>query len=137
LAKSNFGFSDNGIAESLVALGKPASALEVFREAIDTFEAMSPNTSSIRYRRSGLASAHSGMGNACSALAAQPRTSASQARERWLAARIWYEKSKALWIDKDKRGELESDERANLDTVVKAIAKCDSALDGAKLAGKR
>lgn len=137
LAKSNFGFSDNGIAGSLTALGKPASALEVFREAIDTFESMSPSTSSNRYGRSGLASAYSGMGSAYSALATKPRTSASQARERWLAARTWYEKSKALWTDKDKRGELESDERAELDTVVQAIAKCDSALDGAKLAGNR
>jgi len=137
LAKSNFGFSDTGIADSLIALGKPASALEVFREAIDTFESMAPSTSSNRYRRSGLASAYSGMGNAYSALATKPRTSASQARERWLAARAWYEKSKALWTDKNKRGELESDERADLDTVVQAIAKCDSALDGAKLAGNR
>jgi serine/threonine protein kinase/tetratricopeptide (TPR) repeat protein len=137
LAKSNFGFSDNGIADSLNALGNPASALEFSREAINTFESMSPSTSGNRYRRTGLASAYSGMGNAYSALATKPHTSAIKAREHWLAARRWYEKSEALWTDKKNRGELESDERADLEAVAKAIAKCDLALGGPKLAGNR
>lgn len=137
LAKSNFGFSDNGIADSLVALGKPASAVEVYREAVTTFESMSPATTTNRYRRSGLALAYFGLGNAYSALATGPHTSANQAHERWLAARNWYEKSQALWIDKDKRRELESSERTELRTVAQAIARCDSALDGAKVAGNR
>ncbi len=130
LAKSNFGFSDDGIADSLNALGKPASAMEVLREAINTFESMSPSTSGNRYRRTGLASAYFGMGNAYSALATKPHTSASKAREHWLAARSWYEKSEAVWTDKKNRGELESDERADMDAVAKGIAKCDSALGG-------
>ena len=137
LAKSNFGFSDTGIADSLKALGKPASALEFFREAINTFESMSPGTSGNRYRRTGLAAAYSGMGNAYSALATKPHTSAIQAREYWLAARGWYQKSQALWTDKNNRGELESDDRADVDAVAKAIAKCDSALGGLKPAGDR
>ncbi len=78
LAKSNFGFSDNGIADSLNALGKSASALEFSREAINTFESMSPGTSGNRYRRTGLATAYSGMGNAYSALATKPHTSPSR-----------------------------------------------------------
>ena len=137
LAKSNFGFSDTGIGDSLNALGKPASALEFFREAINTFESMSPSTSGNRHDRTGLASAYSGMGNAYRALATKPHTSPIKAREHWLAARSWYEKSEALWTEKKNRGELESDERADLDAVAKAIAKCDSALGGPKLAGDR
>ncbi len=137
LAKSNFGFSDNGIADSLVALGKPTSALEFFREAINSFEAMSPFTAGDRYSRTGLASAYSGIGDAYSALATKSHTSGSKAREYWLAARSGYEKSESLWTDKKNRGELESDERADLDAVVKAIAKCDSALGRPRLAGGR
>jgi eukaryotic-like serine/threonine-protein kinase len=137
LAKSNFAFSDIGIGDSLVAMGKPASALEVYREAIETFESMSPATTGNRYRRTGLASAYFGLGNVYSALAAKPRKPANQARQHWLAARTWYEKSNALWIDKDKRGELESNEHAELQTVARAIAKCNSALTSVNVAGKQ
>ncbi len=129
LAKSNFAFSDNGIAESLVVLGKPAAAVKVYREAATTFEAMSPGASINRYIRTGLAAAYSGLGDAFSALAAQPRTSPDQARDHWREARAWYEKSIAVWTDKDKRGELESDERDESRLVVQSIAKCDSALN--------
>jgi len=137
LAKSNFGFSDNGIAEALIALGKAGEAVEFFREAISTFESMSPSTSGNRYRRTGLASAYSGMGDAYSALAAKRHTSSTEAHEHWLAARTWYGKSEALWTDKKNRGELESGEVADMEEVAKAIAKCDLALEARKPGGER
>jgi eukaryotic-like serine/threonine-protein kinase len=137
LAKTNFGFSDTGIAKSLVDLGKPASALKVYREAVASFEAMSPASSSNRYIRSGLAGSYSGLGDAYSALAAQPHTSTSLALERWRDAHAWYEKSNAVWIDKEKRGELESDERSESRMVMQSLAKCNMALDSAKPAHNR
>lgn len=132
LAKSNFGFSDNGIAKSLIALGRPAAAEKVYREAVASFEAMSPEASGDRYIRTGLAGAYSGLGDAYFALAAAPRTSPDLARERWIEARGWYEKSSAVWREKDKRQELESDEREESRRVVQAIARCDSAFRAAK-----
>ena len=137
LAKSNFGFSDNGIAKSLIALGKPASAVKVYREAVATFEALSPDASSNRYTRTGLAGSFSGLGDAYSALATEPRTSPNLAQQRQREACAWYEKSSAVWSDKDKRRELESDERAESRLVTQAVAKCNSALDGAKPARNR
>jgi eukaryotic-like serine/threonine-protein kinase len=137
LAKTNFGFSGNGIAESMIALGKPTSALGTFREAVATFETMDPRASANRYVRTGLAEAYSGIGNAYSALATQPRVTAPQERQHWLEAKAWYEKSSSLWADKEKRGELESDERDDEQAVVKALAKCRSALDSATTAARR
>jgi hypothetical protein len=134
LAKSNFGFSDSGIAKSLIAMGKPAAAVKVYREAVATFEGMSPAASSNRYVRTGLADSYSGLGDAYSAWATEPRTSPDLARERWRAACSWYVKSSGVWSDKDKRRELESDEPAESRLVTEAIAKCDRALQTAKSA---
>jgi len=131
LEKSNFGFSDNGIGRSLIALGKPASAMKVYREAVATFEALSP-ASGNRYTRTGLAGSLSGLGDAYSALAAEPHTSAKVARDRRHEACAWYEKSRAIWADKDKRHELESDERADSRLVMQAIAKCEEQFGGTK-----
>ena len=64
LAKSNFGFSNDGIASSLMALGRPAEAAKVYQESIASFEEMSPRTEGSRYPRSGLAEAYSGFGDA-------------------------------------------------------------------------
>jgi eukaryotic-like serine/threonine-protein kinase len=128
LAKANFAFTDNSIAEVLVLSGQPASALDVLQESLATFRSMSPETSSNRYTRSGLASAYSGLGDAHSALAASSPRSAGAAAQKWREARSWYEKSLALWIEKTKRGELESEEREEQQKVLDRIARCDAAL---------
>ena len=122
LAKSNFAFSNDGIARSLMKLGKPAAAVPVFREAIATFEDMSPRTASNRYLRSGLADAYSGLGNAYSVLAAEHIPS-RQKREYWQEAHSSCEKSLALWNEKEKRGELESVERESPAKVAQCIAQ--------------
>jgi eukaryotic-like serine/threonine-protein kinase len=128
LAKANFAFTDNSIAEVLVLSGQPASALDVLQESLATFRSMSPETSSNRYTRSGLASAYSGLGDAYSALAMSSPRSAKAAAQKWREARSGYEKSLALWIEKTKRGELESEERDEQQKVLDRIARCDAAL---------
>jgi hypothetical protein len=90
---------------------------------------MSPQTTSNRYTRSGLASAYSELGDANAALAASPRLSKVAAAQRWREARSWYAKSLTLWIDKKNRGELESDEQNEQQNVLNHIARCDIALD--------
>jgi hypothetical protein len=96
LARANFGFTDNEIAEILIQSGEPTAAIDVLKESLATFGAMSPQTASNRYVRSGFASAHSIVGRAYAAMATSPRTSRAEAVQRWREARSWYEKSLTL-----------------------------------------
>ncbi len=128
LAKSNFGFSNIGIAHCLLLLGKPAAAVKIFRESISTFEEMSPSTSGNRYIRTGLASAYSNLADAYSALASAAHTSPSQMSDYWQKAHSACQKSLAVWNDKEKRGELESDERALPQQVAQCVATTEAKL---------
>jgi len=128
LAKANFGFTDNAIAEILVQSGQPKAAMDVLGESLAIFRAMSPETASDRYVRSGFASAHSTMGSAYAALATSRHGSRAEAAHNWGEAHSWYEKSLALWIDKSRRGELESGERDDQEKVANQIARCAAAL---------
>jgi tetratricopeptide (TPR) repeat protein len=111
LAKSNFGFSDNGIGNTLVDLHRSAEAVKVYRESIKNFEEMSPSTGSSRYPRSGLGEAYMGLGEAYSDLAKIAAVSANQKREYWEEARTSCQRGAILWKDKEARGELDSEER--------------------------
>ena len=135
LAKSNFGFSNDGIASSLMALGRPAEAAKVFQESISTFEEMSPRTEGSRYPRSGLAEAYSGLGDADALLATGKGLSEDQRRECWTQAHAAYQKSLALWNDKEKRGELESGEHDSRALVAQRIAETERHI--APLSSKR
>ena len=129
LARSNFAFTDNAIADVLVVSDQPRVAIDVLQESLDNFLAMSPQTSHDRYTRSGLASAYSSMGDAYSALAASAKLSNAESAQRWQEARSWYAKSLALWIDKRNRGELESGEQGEQEKVTARIARCEAALN--------
>jgi tetratricopeptide (TPR) repeat protein len=128
LAKSNFGFSDNGIAQSLVVVGNPAAATRVLRESIATFEEMSPRTTSDRYLRTGLAQAYSGLGEAYSVLATGKQVAPNPQREYWEEARAACQKSLALWREKEKRGELESGERTEPSQTAQCVATTETHL---------
>lgn len=106
--------------------GQPAAALPILQESLDTFRAMSPDTASNRYVRTGYAAASSTMGNACTSLAGH--LARAQAAAKWREARSWYEKSLAVWAEKEKRNELESDERDERQQVLTQIARCDAEL---------
>lgn len=134
LAKANFGFSNTGIAESLVALGKPAEAANIFQKSIANFEEMSPRTTGNRYPRSGLADAYSGLGGAYSILARAANITAIQKREYWQEARTSCQKSLAIWNDKEKRGELESVEHESMAQVAQCVATSEAQLHRLSLA---
>jgi eukaryotic-like serine/threonine-protein kinase len=128
LARTNYGFSDSTIGKALLALGEPTEAAPLFQDAIATFEAMSPATSSSRYVRSGMADAYTGMGDAMAAMAQRKRLSANESRQNWREARTWYDKSLVVWADKQKRAELESGELSEQKVVASSLAKCDAIL---------
>ena len=128
LAKANFGFTDDGVGEALVKLGKPVAALDALREGTATFDSLSPSTSRNRYVRTGLANSYSGQGRAFMALAAQKHISPLDRRKRLREARSFFEKALSIWIDKEKRAELESDERAEAQVAAGKIARCDAEL---------
>jgi tetratricopeptide (TPR) repeat protein len=130
LAKSNFGFSDNGIAHSLMALGKLDEAAKTFRESITIFEEMSPRTTSNRYPRTGLAQSYSGLGDVYLALAGGKHLAPNQKREYWQEARTSCQKSLALWEEKEKRGEMESGERDEPAQVAQCVATTEAHLRG-------
>ncbi|HEY6372451.1 MAG TPA: hypothetical protein VIX37_17875 [Candidatus Sulfotelmatobacter sp.] len=130
LAKSNFGFSYLGIAQCQVKLGKPAAAVKTYRESIATFEEMSPERSSNRYPRSGVASAYAGLAEAYSALASQKNLPRSQAHTYWQEAHSACERSLSLWNDKEKRGELESGERDSAKQAAQCVANTEAQLRG-------
>jgi non-specific serine/threonine protein kinase/serine/threonine-protein kinase len=122
LAKSNFGFSDNGIGKMMVALHNPAAAMKVFRESIASFEEMSPRTNGSRYVRTGLAEAYAGLGEAYLSLAKSDKIAAKKRREYQEEARSSCQKSLALWNDKEKRQELESGEKGSSQEASNCIA---------------
>jgi len=128
LAKTNFAFSDLGVAQCLLELGRPALALETYRESVTTFEEMPSEMNSNRYPRSGLATAYSGLADVYSALASQKNLSPSQARAYWQRAHSACEKSLFLWDEKEKRGELESVERDSAKRATACIADTEAKL---------
>ena len=129
LAKVNFAFSDLGIAKSLIQLGHPNSAGKPLREALKIFEDLSPDTTSNRYVRTGLAEAYAAMGEFSAALAISAKHASGENREHWREARSWYEKSLGMWVNKKNRGELDGGERDEEKLSLDNIARCDAALD--------
>ena len=127
-AKSNFGFSNLGIANCQVAMGKPDTAVRIFRESIATFEEMSPTSASNRYPRSGLAQAYAGLAGAYAGLASNKNLPRSQTRGYWQEAHSACQKSLSVWNDKERRGELESGEREALREVAQCVANTDAQL---------
>ena len=128
LAKSNFGFSNNGIGSALLEMGKAKEAVNVFRESIVSFEEMSSRTASSRYPRSGLAEAYSGLGDAYAAVASEKATSTTRRRELWKESRSAYGQSLAVWKEKEQRGELQSGEKESEAEVIANAARAEAQL---------
>ena len=129
LAKSNFAFSDGNMADALLGLRKPKEALPPLREAEHIFEDMSPEKSSDRSVRSGLAFVYWKIGEAIMAQAEagdSQHWNVSRVRE----ARSWYEKSLNVWAQKEKLAEVASDESGDRKQVVAAKAHADDVLAG-------
>jgi eukaryotic-like serine/threonine-protein kinase len=128
LARTNFAFTDLNMGVPLLHLKKNEAALEDFREAVKTFEEMSPEKSGDRYLRSGLAQAYLDVGNALLAMA---QTGAnSWDTRRVTEARTWYEKSAQVWEQKQKLSEVDNDESGELNLVLAAQSHCDEILTG-------
>ncbi len=126
LAKSNFGFSNNGIGSALIGMGKANAAIPVFRDSIVTFEKMSPRTASNRYLRSGLAEAYSGLGDAYAAMASAKGVAASSRQQFWKEAHSAYELSLTEWKDKEKRGEMQSGEKESEERAALRVAEAQA-----------
>ena len=132
LAKANVAFSNMGIARSLSAMGKRKTAIDLYREAIATFEEMSPRTSGNRYPRSGLASASQALGAIYSVLAAAGTTPTSLKHQYWTEAESACKSSVVVWKDKEKRGEMETGEQESADDAAKCVAQAQLHLPGNK-----
>ena len=127
LAKANFAFSDMNMARALMGQQRPKEALSLLREADRTFEDMSPEKSSDRMVRSGLAYAYWKTGDATMALAQTghpAQWNLAEVRE----ARSWYEKSLNVWAQKQKLNEVMDDESGDPKLVVAAKNRADEAL---------
>lgn len=128
LAHANFALTDLDMGVSLLHLKRYNEALADFRESAKTLEDMSPETSSDRNLRSGLAKAYSSIGDALLGLA--QRTPRSWDSRTVADARTWYEKSARVWEQKQKLAEIENDESGELKTVLAARSRCDEILTG-------
>jgi serine/threonine protein kinase/tetratricopeptide (TPR) repeat protein len=128
LAKTNFAFSNVDIANCQLAMGNPAIAAKIFREAIATFEEMSPGSATNRYPRSGLAQAYAGLADAYSGLASGKKLPGNQARAYWQEAHSACQKSLIIWKDKEKRGELDSGEGEALKQANQCVLKSEAQL---------
>jgi non-specific serine/threonine protein kinase/serine/threonine-protein kinase len=129
LAKANLAFSDSNMAKALLSMGKPKEAMPLLREAVVTFEDMSPEKSSDRMVRSGVAFVYFQMGNAimAQAQAGNPEHwNLAEVRE----ARSWYERSLNMWAQKQKLNEVMDDESGDPKLVAAAKAHTDDVLAG-------
>jgi eukaryotic-like serine/threonine-protein kinase len=127
LAKANFAFSDMSMARALLGLQRPKEALPLLREAETTFEDMSPEKSSDRLVRSGLAYAYWKSGDATMALAQTGHPAhwnLAEVRE----ARSWYEKSLNVWTQKQKMNEVMDDESGDPKLVAAAKVRAEDVL---------
>src|SRR5262249_50801422 len=129
LAKANFAFSDSNMAKALLSMRKPKEAMPPLREAVNTFEDMSPEKSSDRMVRSGVAFVYFQMGNA---IMTQAQAGNS---EHWNSvevreARSWYEKSLNMWAQKQKLKEVMDDESGDRKLVAAAKAHAEDVLTG-------
>jgi eukaryotic-like serine/threonine-protein kinase len=129
LAKANFALSDSSMAKELLSLKKPKQAVPILREAARTFEDMSPDKSSDRMVRSGLAFAYSQIGDAMMAQA-QPVHSAHWNLADVREARSWYDKSLNVWAQKEKLNEVMDDESGDPKLVAAAKARAEDVLAG-------
>lgn len=129
LAKANFAFSDMNMARALMGQQRPKEALSLLREADRTFEDMSPEKSSDRMVRSGLAYAYWKTGDATMALA-QTGHSTHWNLEEVREARAWYEKSLTVWARMQKLHEVMDDESGDPKLVAAAKARADEILAG-------
>ncbi len=128
LARTNFAFSDESLAESLVATGDVHEGLRHIREGLAVFQAAAAGRSKDRYVSSGPADCYFALGLAYSALAVTARGSVANQTKLWQEARAWYQKSSEIWTEKRTRGSLDASERDTAERVAQGIAKCDVAL---------
>jgi len=127
LARANYAFSDLDMGVPLLHLKRNNEALAAFREAIATFEAMSPEQSGDRYLRSGLARAYSSVGEAFLDMAQRAPNNWDPKLVR--EARSWYEKSADVWAQKQKLAEIANDESGEPKIVLAARSRCDEILN--------
>src|SRR5579862_6508093 len=129
LGKANYAFTDMNMARALLPMQRAKEALPLLREAASTFEDMSPEKSSDRLVRSGLAYAYWKIGDATMALAQTghpAQWNLAEVRE----ARSWYEKSLNLWAQKQKLNEVMDDESGDPKLVAAAKVHADDVLAG-------
>ena len=68
------------------------------------------------------------LGAAHALLARERGTTPGERRDRWRAARTWYQQSLEIWQDLQGRGTLAATDRPKLESVAGEIARCDRML---------
>jgi eukaryotic-like serine/threonine-protein kinase len=124
LARANFGFSEESLGESLVAVGNVPAALPRIREALALFETMAAKGSKLRYVSSGIADCYFAFGMADSSIAVSSHGRALQMK-KWNEARTWFQRSAHIWSEKRNQGSLDGGERETAERVSQGITNCE------------
>ena len=122
------GFMDLEVGRVMVKSGNAVEALNVLREALQTFERLakaSPETASLT---DNFANVYSGLGVAHAALGADTTLPGEARREHWLQARSWYVKSRDIWVKLESQGKLISENSGEPNRLEKEIENCTRVL---------
>jgi serine/threonine protein kinase len=124
LARTNFGFSDLGIAQELLLKHQIQAAFPPIREAIATYE---PIKQKSRYDMEGLAQSYETMGLAFAALADRDSTKSRKARDL-REAQNWLQKCLRTWEMDSSQGAGDPLAGQESSRVRRELANCESIL---------
>ena len=124
LARTNFGFSDLGIAQELLQKHQIQTAFPPIREAIATFEPIKQKT---RYDMEGVAQSYETMGLAFAALADRESTKSQKARDL-REAQSWLQKCLRTWEMDSSQGAGDPLAGQESSRVRRELANCESIL---------
>ncbi len=116
-----------GVAGMQARLGQIDPALEECRKAVALLGEITEDVTSSR-QRANRAQAYDYLGYAYRALAAFPKASASETRQRMSTARDMFRQTQNILDDLRSRGTLAANDEEWAKTIAGEIAKCDTAL---------
>ena len=117
-----------GVAGMQARLGEVDPALEECRKAVDLLREIAEDVANAHHR-SLRAEGYEYLGYAYGALAASPKASGSETRQRMTASRDMFQKSLNVLDDMRSRGTLAANDEQWVKEIADEIAKCDTALE--------
>jgi non-specific serine/threonine protein kinase/serine/threonine-protein kinase len=131
-AKIGLSIALNAMGLLLVKTGR-ATAVDYLRKGLEIRQQLLAAEQSNPRRRDRVANSYANLGDAEVMLASRPRSPSASRIIHWRQARSWYMKASEIYVDLRAKGMVRADDAGEPDRIAREIAKCDVALNKAKL----